>query len=98
KGRPPAAPFHNSSAAASMAGGGVHRARAPHVDAGEQEQPHHVDEMPVPGAELEAEMLLRREVAEIGADQADDQEGCSDDNMGAVEASRHEESGAVDMT
>src|SRR5262249_25004784 len=60
------------------AGGGdslVSRAGTPDVDAGEQEQPHHLDEMPVPGAELEAEMLLGREVAEIGADQAHDQEG-----------------------
>ena len=30
---------------------------APHVDRGEQEQPHDVDEMPVPGGRLEAEML-----------------------------------------
>src|SRR5437867_878195 len=64
-------PLSIRSPAASMAGG-VHRARAPHIDAGKQEQPHHVDEMPVPGAELEAEMLRRREVPEIGAGQADD--------------------------
>src|SRR5688572_11580124 len=43
---------------------------APHVDADEQEQPDHVDEVPVPGGCLEAEMLLGAEVAEIGADQA----------------------------
>ena len=41
---------------------GRRAAPAPDVDAGEQEQPHHVDEVPVPGGELEAEMLLRREV------------------------------------
>ena len=35
----------------------------PDIDAGEQEQPHHVDEMPVPGGEFEAEVLGRREVA-----------------------------------
>ncbi len=28
-----------------------------HVDEGEQEQPHHVDEVPVPGRRLEAEVL-----------------------------------------
>ena len=44
---------------------------APDVDRDEQEQPHDVDEMPVPGRRLEAEMLLRREVALVGADQAD---------------------------
>ena len=58
------------------------RAAAPDVDAGEQEQPHHVDEVPVPGGELEAEMLLRREVARIGAEQADDQEDRADDAHG----------------
>src|SRR6202040_4201402 len=34
-----------------------HPAGAPHIDAGEQEKPHHVDEAPVPGGEFEAEML-----------------------------------------
>ena len=41
--------------------GGVRHRRgavAPDIDADEQEQPHHVDEMPVPGGEFEAEMLL----------------------------------------
>src|SRR5690242_19453009 len=33
------------------------RAGAPNVDAGEQEQPHDVDEVPVPGGELETEVL-----------------------------------------
>ena len=41
----------------------MRHAGAPHIDAGEQEQPHHVDEMPVPGGELEAEMLRRAELA-----------------------------------
>src|SRR2546430_4044297 len=34
-------------------------AAEPDVDADEQEQPHHVDEVPVPGGEFEAEVLLR---------------------------------------
>ena len=38
--------------------GRMARARAPHIDAGEQEQPHNVDEMPIPGAELKAEVLM----------------------------------------
>src|SRR5437773_6955794 len=66
-------------------------ARAPHVDAGEQEDPHHVDEVPVPGSELETEVLRRREMAEIRADQADDQERGTDDHVRAVETGRHEE-------
>ena len=42
-------------------------AAAPDVDAGEQQQPHHVDEVPVLGDELEAEMLGRLELAGHGA-------------------------------
>ena len=53
-----------------MPGGGL-RAGAPDIDEGEQEQPDHVDEVPVPGGGLEAEMLLGREVAGQRADQAD---------------------------
>ena len=54
------------------------RTRAPDIDAGEQEQPDHVNEVPVPGRGLEAEMLLRLEVAGKGAEQADGQEDGSD--------------------
>src|SRR5882672_6959953 len=42
------------------------RRRSPDIDAGEQEQPHHVDEVPVPSGEFEAEMVRRREVALVG--------------------------------
>src|SRR4051794_37698931 len=42
---------------------------SPNVDRGEEEQPDDVDEVPVPGRKLEAEVLLRRKVAEIGAEQ-----------------------------
>src|SRR5687768_12897227 len=70
---------------------------APDVDAGEEEQPDHVDEMPVPGGGLEAEMLFRPEMALQRADQADGQEDGADDDVGAVEAGRHEEGGAVDV-
>src|SRR5205807_5050710 len=74
------------------------RASAPNIDANEQEQPHHVDEVPVPGGKFEAEMLLRREVPEIGAQQADHQEDRADDHMRAMESGRHEESRAVNVT
>src|SRR5437764_676033 len=72
-------------------------ARAPHVDAGEQKQPDHVDEMPVPGSELEAEMLGGGEMAEIDADQADDQKRRADDHVRAVKSRGHEEGGAIDV-
>src|SRR5271169_1744316 len=72
-------------------------ARAPPVDAEEQEQPHHVDEVPVPGGGLEAEMLARLELAGHGAEQADQQEGRADEHMEAVEAGGHEERRRIDV-
>ena len=74
-----------------------HAGRGPDIDAGEEEQPDHVDEMPVPGGGFEAEMLLWREMAGERAEQADDQEDGSDDDMEAVEAGRHEEGRAIDV-
>src|SRR5450432_535666 len=69
---------------------------AEEIDAGEQEQPDHVDEMPVPGRGLEAEMMLRLEVAGPRPEEADDQERRPDDDMEAVEARRHEEGRGID--
>src|SRR6266516_2788197 len=77
-------------------GFGMH-ARAPDVDAGEQEQPDHVDEMPVPGGELEAEMLGRLELTGKRAQQAYREKDRPDDHMRAMEAGRHEEGRAVDV-
>ncbi len=53
----------------SVAGAG---ACTPDVDRGEQEQPYHVNEVPVPGGRFEAEVLLGREVALQRPDQADE--------------------------
>src|SRR5215469_18699615 len=72
-------------------------ARTPHINAGKQKDPDDVDEVPVPGGELEAKMLRRREMSEVGTQQAHDQEDRADDDMRAVKARRHEESGAVDV-
>src|SRR6185437_8200401 len=72
-------------------------AGAPDVDASEEEQPHDVNEVPIPSGELEAEVLLWREVSPERAYQTHDQEDRADDDMGAVEAGRHEESRAVDI-
>src|SRR5712675_35675 len=66
-------------------------ARTPHINAGEQEDPDNVHEMPVPGGEFKCEMLRRSEMAEIRADQAHDQKRRADDDMETVEAGRHEE-------
>src|SRR4029079_18039615 len=70
---------------------------APHIDAGEQEQPDHVDEMPVPSGGLEAEMMLHGERATDSTDQTHSEEDGADDNVEAVEARRHEEGRAVDV-
>src|SRR5579883_2822198 len=73
------------------------RARAaPPVDADEQEQPDHVDEVPVPGCGLEAEVMVRREVPLDGAAEVHREEGGADDHVEAVEAGRHEEGRGID--
>src|SRR4029079_1226920 len=78
-------------ALAYVAGAARVRACAPHVDGGEQEQPDHVDEVPVPGSRLEAEVGFRGEGALQRADEADEQEDRADQHVRAVEARRHEE-------
>ena len=67
------------------------------VDEDEQAQPDDVDEVPVPGGRLEAEVLLGREVTGERAHQAHEQEDRSDQDVRAVEAGRHEERRAVDV-
>src|ERR1700730_3400021 len=76
---------------------GLRRTCAPHIYASEQEQPYHVDEVPVPGGKLESDMLLGRELASQGADQAHNQEDRTDDDMKTMEPGRHEERRAVDV-
>src|SRR3546814_1982892 len=68
---------------------------APDIDDDEEEQPHDVDEVPIPRRGFETEMLLRGEMALIGPHEADDQEDRADQNVKAVEARRHIESRAV---
>src|SRR5689334_5804166 len=70
---------------------------APHIDAGEQKQPHDVDEVPIPSREFKPEMLRRLELSCHGAQQADDEKDRADDHMGAVESGRHEKRGAIDV-
>src|SRR5487761_1981091 len=38
---------------------------SPHINAGKQEQPHHVNKVPIPGGKLETEVLLGRKLASI---------------------------------
>src|SRR5215467_14075761 len=76
----------------------MRRTRAPNIYAGKQEQPHHVDEVPVPRGEFKAEMLLRSKVAGNRAREADNQEYRANDHMGAVEAGGHEKGRAINVT
>src|SRR5215475_6343046 len=75
----------------------VRRARSPDIYAGKQKQPYDVDEMPVPGGELEAEMLFRAEVARHRSRKANDEEDRADDHVRAMKARRHEKRGAVNV-
>src|SRR5271168_71877 len=68
----------------------------PDVDAAEQEQPDDVDKMPIPGCELESDVVARRELADPGAHQTDEQEYDADDDVGPMKAGGHEEGRAVD--
>src|SRR5258708_13835835 len=80
--------------------GGMRHARSgrtPHINAGKQEDPDDVDEMPVPGGKLEAKMLRRREMSKIGTQQAHDQERRAADDIRPMKTRRHEASGAVDV-
>ena len=89
------APLPSLFATAALLNLGPARAPAPPVDADKEEEPHDVDEVPVPGRRLEAEMVVRLEVA-LSAEEADREEGRADDDMEAVEAGRHEEGRGID--
>src|SRR5688572_9594947 len=70
---------------------------APHIDGSKEEQPDHVDEVPVPGGEFEAEVMLDRQVADISADETDGEEDGAHEDMETMEAGRHEEGRPVDV-
>src|SRR5579863_2708228 len=69
---------------------------APPIDADEEEQPHHVDEMPIPRRRLEAEMMVGLELAGNRAPEIDREEAGADDDVETVEAGRHEEGRGID--
>jgi hypothetical protein len=68
---------------------------APNVDRSEQEQPHHIDKVPIPSGGFKTEMLLGCEMPFICADQAYDQEDCPHKDVEAVETRRHVEGRAI---
>src|ERR1700730_17909632 len=67
KGSPAAAPPYHKRIRSMRAVRHGFCAVPPDIDADEQEQPHDVDEMPVPGGEFETEMLSRGKMPGIGA-------------------------------
>lgn len=69
----------------------------PPVDPAEQEQPYDVDEMPIPGGSLEADMLFRFEMGSIDSVETNSEERGADKNMEAVEAGCHVECRAKDL-
>ena len=52
----------------------------------EQEQPDHVDEVPIPSRSLKADVLVGLELVFHGAEAADDEENRSHENVEAMEA------------
>src|SRR3546814_8172088 len=80
-----------SNALSEQSGAPRRSVASPPIDADEEEQPDHVDEVPVPGRRLEAEVVIRLEVAGAGPEEADDEEDGADDHMEAVAAGRHVE-------
>ena len=66
------------------------------IDEAEQEQPNHINEMPIPGSRFQAEMVVRFEMALGGADQANQQKQGADQYMQTVKACCHEECGTID--
>lgn len=61
-----------------------------------QEQPDHVDKIPIPGGEFETSMLLARKMPGERASEENSEENCSNNDVKPMEAGRHEKGCAVD--
>src|SRR5687768_14102921 len=71
--------------------------RSPDVNAGKEKQPDNIDKVPIPGGGLKTEMLLRREMAGKGTEEAYDEKNRTDDDMEPMEARGHEKGRAIDV-
>jgi len=71
-------------------------AAAPPIDPDKQEQPHHIDEMPVPRRRFEADMLIGLEMTADRTPQANGEEYRTNGHMKAVESGRHVECRGID--
>ena len=74
-----------------------HRRLEP-VDEYKQEQPYHIDEVPVPGHSLKCEMVIRLEMAFHAPEPDDDQHDGSHRHVESMEAGQHVERRAVNAT
>src|SRR3954467_3741964 len=61
------------------------------VDRREHDDPHHVDEMPVDPADLDAVVVLGGEVPAEGADRHEQEDREADEDVGSVQAGEAEE-------
>lgn len=64
---------------------------APPIDRNEQEQPNHINEMPIPRGRFKTEMVILGVMAFAGAQITHKQEYGSNKDVKAVKACRHEE-------
>src|SRR5262249_23704151 len=71
---------------------------APNGDAGEKEQPHHLNKMPIPCGRFKTEFAFRPKLSGKGLEENHDQEDRADEHVHSVKAGRHEEDRTVDVT
>src|SRR3954465_7554242 len=83
--------IRNLNASASLRSGLI---TSEGVDRRVHDDPHHVDEVPVDPADLDAVVVLGREVAAEGADRHEEQERTADEDVRPVEPGQPEENRA----
>lgn len=69
---------------------------APDIDREEEEDPDHINEVPVPSCSFKAKVVVGREVPLQRTHQTYEEEDRADDNVDAVKTRRHEEDAAID--
>ena len=65
------------------------RRGAIHIDGDKQEQPHHINKMPIPRSRFETEVIVGRKMALPRPPPANGEKDRSDDDMKAVKSRRH---------
>src|SRR5687768_9857982 len=75
--------------------GGHQRVGKINIDKDEQEQPHHVHEMPIPCGKFKSQVLGWGEMVLVGAHQAHGEENGAYNHVETVEAGSHIERGGI---